>query len=173
MTPGRKRVRSWLALLASLLVVGGAAAGIYRLRKVQADVSFPVAQARHGDFLVIVRCRGELKAARSVEIYTPMVPNLRIAWMAPSGENVQQGDPIIRFDSSSSQQDLAKKEAQLKSNSAALHACAAEKAKVQASLQAIKSKIDGEEARIALGIAKQKLKVKQATADLHAVADRS
>ena len=114
MTPGRKRVRFWLTLLVALLLVGGAAAGLYRLRKVQARVSFPVAQAKHGDFLVIVRCRGELKSARSVEIYTPMVPNLRIAWLAPSGENVQQGDPIIRFDSSSSQQDLAKKEAQLK-----------------------------------------------------------
>ncbi|MGA2197396.1 MAG: membrane-fusion-like protein, partial [Bryobacteraceae bacterium] len=65
MTPGRNRVRFSLTLLVVLLVVGGSAAGIYRLRKVQADVSFPVAQARHGDFLVIVRCRGELKAARS------------------------------------------------------------------------------------------------------------
>ena len=193
MTPGRKRVRFWLTLLVVLLVVGGAAAGIYRLRNVQAGVSFPVAQAKHGDFLVIVRCRGELKSARSVEIYTPMVPNLRIAWMAPSGENVQQGDPIIRFDSSSSQQDLAKKEAQLKSASAALDQWVAqgritaeqdksdladaqyavENAKIQASIKEIKSKIDGEEARIDLGIAEQKLKVEQATVDLHAVADRS
>ena len=193
MSAGRKRVRFWLTSLVALLVVGGAAAGLYRLRKVQADVSFPVAQAKHGDFLVIVRCRGELKAARSVEIYTPMVPNLRIAWMAPSGENVQQGDPIIRFDSSSSQQDLAKKEAQLKSASAALDQWVAqgritaeqdksdladaqyavENAKIQASIKEIKSKIDGEEARIDLGIAEQKLKVEQATVDLHAVADRS
>ncbi len=193
MSPSLKRVRFWLTLSLSLLVVASAAAGIYRLRKVHADVSFPVAQAKHGDFLVIVRCRGELKAARSIEIYTPMVPNLRIAWMAPSGENVQQGDPIIRFDSSSSQQDLAKKEAQLKSAIAALDQWVAqaritveqdksdlsdaqfavENAKVQASLQDIKSKISGEEARIDLGIAEQKLKVAQATADLHAVADRS
>jgi hypothetical protein len=122
-----------------------------------------------------------------------MVPNLRIAWMAPSGENVQQGDPIIRFDSSSSQQDLAKKEAQLKSAAAALDQWVAqaritaeqdksdladaryavENAKVQALIKEIKSRIDGEEARIDLGIAQQKLKVEQATADLHAVADRS
>jgi hypothetical protein len=193
MSPSRKRVRFWLIVLLSLLVIAGAAAGIYRLRKVQADVSFPVAQAKHGDFLVIVRCRGELKAARSVEIYTPLVPNLRIAWMAPSGENVQQDEPVIRFDSSSSEQDLAKKEAQLKSAIAALDQWVAqaritveqdksdlsdaqfavENAQVQASLQDIKSKIAGEEAHIDLGIAEQKLKVAQATADLHAVADRS
>src|ERR1035438_4155456 len=102
MTPGRKRVRFWLILLVALLVAGGAAAGTYRLRRVQADVSFPVAQARHGDFLVIVRCRGELQPPRSVGVHTPTGPTLRTAWMAPSGENVQQDDPIIRFDSSSS-----------------------------------------------------------------------
>jgi hypothetical protein len=193
MSPGGKRIRFWLTLLVAFLIAGGAAAGFYRLLKVQANVSFPMAQVRHGEFLVIVRCRGELKAARSIEVYTPMVPNLRIAWMAPSGENVQLGDPIIRFDSSSSQQDLAKKEAQLKSAAAALEQWVAqaritveqdksdlsdaqyavENARLQASLQEIKSKIDGQEARIDLGIAEQKLKVAHATADLHTAADRS
>src|ERR1035441_7739781 len=39
----------------------------------------PPPPARQGDFLVLIRCRGELAAERSVQIYAPMVPNLRIA----------------------------------------------------------------------------------------------
>ena len=49
-------------------------------------VELPVAPVRKGDFSVIVRCRGEIKASRSVSIYAPIVPNLRIAWMVPSGD---------------------------------------------------------------------------------------
>jgi HlyD family secretion protein len=188
-----KQVRFWIALLLSLLVIGGAAAGINRLRKVQASATFPVARARQGDFLVIVRCRGELRPRRSVQIYAPKVPSLRIAWLAPSGQSVKEGDPIIRFDSSSSQQELAKKEAAYGQAQAALDQWVAQShitveqdksdladarfavqnAESEASLQEVKSKIDGEKAKIDLGIAQQKLKVQEATVALHAAADNS
>ena len=65
-----------------------------------------LAPARKGDFLAIIRCRGDLKAGRSAQVYTPVVPNLRISWMAPSGDPVSAGDPLIKFDSSSAQQQL-------------------------------------------------------------------
>ena len=77
-----KRIRSGGILLGVLLALGGVSGGLYRLRQAQASVTFPVAPARQGDFLVIVRCRGDLKANRSVPVYAPMVPNLRIAWLA-------------------------------------------------------------------------------------------
>ena len=37
-----------------------------------------------------------------------------VTWMAPAGEPVGAGDPLIRFDSSSAQQQLAQKEAALR-----------------------------------------------------------
>ena len=74
-----RRVRFWAAVAGVLLALGAAAAGVYRLRHAQAGATLPVAPARQSDFLVIVRCRGELKAARSVQILTPIAPNLRIA----------------------------------------------------------------------------------------------
>ena len=62
MSRTRRRIRFWLGLLFVLLAIGGAYAGVYKLRQAQGAVELPVAPARKGEFLVIVRCRGELKA---------------------------------------------------------------------------------------------------------------
>jgi multidrug efflux pump subunit AcrA (membrane-fusion protein) len=192
MSPRGRRLRPW-AVLAGLLAALGAAAGVYQLRHVQASVTVPLAPARQGDFLVIIRCRGELKAARSVQIAAPIVPNLRIAWVAPAGEQVAAGDPIVRFDSSSAQQQLQQKEAQLRQAQATLDQAIAqaritaeqdksdlldsqytvEKARLEASKTEIVSRLQGEEARIDLGVAEQKQKVQDATVALHATSDKS
>jgi len=187
MTPPRKRLRSWLIFLTFLLIIGGASAGIYRLRQVQAKVSFPVAPIHKGDFLVIIRSRGELKAARSRSVYAPIVPQLRIAWLAPSGTVIHEGDPMIRFDSSAAQQQLQQKEATLRQIQATLDQTVAqsritldqdnsdladaqftvERAKLEVSKQEIVGQIQAEESRIALGMAEQRLKTQQATVALH------
>jgi multidrug efflux pump subunit AcrA (membrane-fusion protein) len=188
-----RRLRFWAAVVGVLLALGGAAAGVYHLRQVQASVTLPVAPARKGDFLVIIRCRGELKAARSMQISAPVVPNLRIAWLSPTGEAVRTGDPIIRFDSSSAQQQLQQKEAQLRQAQATLDQAVAqaritaeqdksdlldsqytvERARLEASKTEIVSRLQGEESRIDLGVAEQKLKVQEATVALHAASDKS
>ncbi|SPE34464.1 Membrane-fusion protein-like protein [Candidatus Sulfopaludibacter sp. SbA3] len=193
MSANRKRLRSWLIFLVFLLVIGGAAAGIYRLRQVQASVTFPVAPVHKGEFLVIIRTRGELKAARSVSVYAPIVPQLRIAWLAPSGTVIKKGDPMIRFDSSAAQQQLQQKEATLKQVQATLDQTVAqssitldqdnsdladiqftvERAKLEVSKQEIVGEIQAEESRIALGIAEQKLKAQQATVALHRASETS
>lgn len=193
MSRTRRRIRFWLGLLFVLLAIGGAYAGVYKLRQAQGAVELPVAPARKGEFLVIVRCRGELKAERSVSVYTPMIPNLRIAWMVPAGEKVEAAEPIIRFDSSSAQQDLMQKEAALRQAQATLDQAAAqakitaeqdasnvadagftvERARLEASKQEIVSRIQGEEAKIDFGVAESKLKVQEATVALHAASDKS
>jgi multidrug efflux pump subunit AcrA (membrane-fusion protein) len=193
MSAWRRLVRFWAAVAGVLLALGGAAAGLYHLRQVQATVTLPIAPARQGDFLVIIRCRGELRAARSVQISTPVVPNLRIAWLSPAGEPVQAGDPIIRFDSSSAQQQLQQKEAQLRQAQATLDQAIAqaritaeqdksdlldsqytvERARLEASKTEIVSRLQGEESRIDLGVAEQKMKVEEATVALHAASNTS
>ena len=193
MTPNRKRLRSWIVFLVFLLVAGGATAGIYRLRQVQASVTFPVAPAHKGDFLVIIRSRGELKASRSVSVYAPIVPQLRIAWLAPSGTVIQKDAPMIRFDSSAAQQQLQQKEATLRQAQATLDQTVAqssitldqdksdladaqytvEKAKLEVSKQEIVGQIQAEESRIALGVAEQHLKAQEATVALHRASETS
>lgn len=176
-----------------LLAGGGVAAGVYRMRRVQTGDEIPSIQVRQGEFLVIVRCRGELDASHSTQFYAPVVPNLRIAWMAPGGEAVKQGEPIIKFDSSQAQQQLAQKQAALQSAQASLDQWVAqaritveqdksdlsdaqyavETAKLDVTMKTLKSPIDGEESQIAEKVAEQKLKAEEATVDLHRAADQS
>ncbi len=188
-----RRIRFWAILTLLLASLAAAGAGIYRIRQAGPASDLPLAPARKGEFLVMIRCRGDLKAGRSAQINTPVVPNLRISWMAPAGVQVKAGDPIIRFDSSSAQQTLAQKEAQLRQNQASLDQAAAqarinaeqdasdlaqarykvETARLEASKQDILSKIDGEEKKIDLAVAEQALKVEEATVALHAASDKS
>lgn len=137
MSARTRRIRFWGTLLFVILALGGASAGVYRLRQVESAVTLPVAQARQGDFLVIIRCRGDLKAGRSIQIYAPIVPNLSIAWLAPPGEKVEQGQTIIRFDSSSAEQQLQQKVAQLQQAQATL-----DQALAQAKITAEQDKSD-------------------------------
>ena len=188
-----RRIRNWLTFLFVLVLVGGASAGIYRYRQSLNAVTYPAAPARLGDFLVIIRCRGELKAERSVAVYAPRVPDLRIAWLAPAGEAVKKDASIVRFDSSTAQQQLQQKDAALRQSQATLDQAVAqsritseqdksdladarftvERAKLEVSKQEIVSRLQGEAAQVDLTIAEQKLKVQQATVELHATADRS
>ena len=189
-----KRVRRWLVLV---IVLGlGTAAGfeVYRLRQASANTALPTAPARKGDFSVIVRCRGELKARRSMQIIAPMnVPDLRIVWAVPPSSKVKAGEIVIKFDKSSAQQQLSEKEAALRQAQATLDQAVAqaritteqdkldsqnarydvEKAKLEVSKQEIVSALQGEESKIDLAMAEKDLRVKEAGANLHAASDTS
>ncbi|MEO8372480.1 MAG: efflux RND transporter periplasmic adaptor subunit [Candidatus Solibacter sp.] len=189
----RARLRFWAAFLLFLGLLAAGAYGVYRYRQSQPAALLPSAPARQGDFLVLIRCRGELKAERSVQVYAPVVPNLKIAWMTPPGEGVKQGDTIVKFDSSSAQQTLMQKEAALRQAQATLDQALAqskitsdqdkteladanftvERARLEASKQDIVSRLQGESSKIDYGVSQQKLKVQEATVDLHATSDRS
>lgn len=188
-----RRIRPWLILFLVLGALTGSAFGVYRMRQTATAVELPVAPARQGEFLAIIRCRGDLKAARSAQIYTPIVPNLRISWMAPAGETVQTGDSLIKFDSSSATQTLAQKEAALRQAEASLDQAVAqskiteeqdksdleqakytvERAKLEVTRLTIKSRIDGEEAKVDLATSEQKLKAQMAAVALHASSDQA
>src|SRR4051812_37593198 len=118
------RALMWLAGVAALGAAGWV--GVNKYRGTQAGDELPAAQARQGEFLAIIRSRGELRAGRSVQIYAPVVPNLRIAWMAATGEMVEKSAPVIRFDSSTVEQQLVQKEAQLTQAQATLDQAAAQ-----------------------------------------------
>ena len=73
--------------------------------------ALPMAPVRSGEFVAVIRARGQIQADRSVPIYAPLVQDLRIAWMAPVSERVEQGAPLVRFDSSSAERDLIQRRA--------------------------------------------------------------
>ena len=189
----RRAIRAaiWLSVLGAISAAGWV--GAQKYRGTQAAAELPVAQAREGEFLAIIRCRGELRAVRSAQIYAPIVPNLRIAWMAANGEVVEKGSPVIRFDSSTAQQDLIRKEAQLTQSQATLDQALAqaqitadhdegdlkdarynvEKTRLGTAANEFVGRIQAEQARIDLGVAEQRLKVQDANIALHATSDKS
>jgi HlyD family secretion protein len=175
-----------------MAVLGAAGAGAWKVRRAQAATDLPVAPARKGEFLVIVRCRGELKARRSVQLTAPVnVPNLQIVWMAPSGAPVKPGDTVIRFDPSTAKQQLQEKEAGLRQAQATLDQALAqqritteqdkldlaaaryelERAKLEVSKAEIVSALQGEQSRIDLGLAEQKVRVQESTVKFHQASD--
>ncbi len=189
-----KSRRRLIGLGVFLVCAGIISAGAYRIRLAQASTKVATAPARKGDFSVIVRCRGELRAKRSVQIAAPVnVQNLRIVFLAPPGTAVKAGQIVIRFDSSSAKQQLQEKDAALKQAQATLDQeiaqsritaeqdqrdlstskYAVEKARLEVSKQEIVSALEGEESKIDLGLAEKDLEVKGATVELHAASDRA
>ncbi len=183
------------AAAALLLIMAGAAGvGVHRLGRVQAAGKLPTAPVRSGEFLVVVRCRGELKARRSAQVPAPTnVPELRVVWLAPASSQVQEGEVVIRFDPSSAKRQLLEKEAELKQAQATLEQAMAqaritaeedrrdlamaryqvERARLEASKQEVVSAIQGEESRIDLALAEKKLRAQEATVGLHEVSDKA
>ncbi len=175
--------------IAALGAAGWFGYGRFRDQNQTSDV--PVAQAREGEFLAIVPCRGEVKADRMAQIYAPFMPNLRISWMAPAGEFIDKGQPAFRFDSSTAQQELIEKQATLRQAEASLNQAKAQQritsehdqadlvdANFQVELARIKtvnneflSRLEAEANKIDLGVAEQKLRVQEATIEQHRVSD--
>ncbi len=182
----------WIAILCGLLLLAGA--GFYRFRAADIGPVLPTAHARSGEFLAIIRCRGELVARRSAQIVAPVnVPELRIIWLAPAGEPVEAGAVVVRFDPSSAQQQLAEKQASLEQAQATLdHADAeanitaeqdrldlsnaryeVEKARLEVSKAEILSAMQAEQTQIELDLADQKLTVEEATVHLHEASSKA
>ena len=154
----------------------------------------PTAVSRSGEFLTIVRCRGELRARRSAQIVAPAdVPELRITWLAPAGEPISPGSPAVRFDPSSAEQQLTEKQAALDQAQATLDQAEADaritsaqdrlelsnlkyevnRAELEVSKTEILSAMQAERSRIALDLAGERQSVQEATVRLHEASSRS
>jgi HlyD family secretion protein len=182
----RKRV--WIRAAVLALAVAASTWGWRRFRHSQNIGDFPTAQARSGEFAVLVRCRGNLTAARSIQLSAPAdVQDLQIVWLAPAGSDIKEGQPVIRFDPSKLRQDLKEKTAALQQAQASRDQAVAqaridedqdkldlasarfemEKARLEVSKKAIVSAMEGQKSAIDLGMAEEKVKVQEATAELH------
>lgn len=179
------RLVRWVAAIAILGAAAGVAAYAWRSTPLEgAKPDRPVAEARRGDFQVLVSCRGELVARSSVLISAPTnVPELRTVFLAPQGGAVKPGDVILRFDDSSAKRQLQEKEAELKQTQASLDQAIAEsrinaqkddldlaaarhtieRARLDVSKGEIVSVLQLEEYRLDLRLAEEKARVQEAT----------
>ncbi len=168
-------------------------------RTARPAAAIPTAVVRQGVFRDQLPLRGELKANRSIILSAPMgAGQLQVINLIPDGTNVRPGTVIVQFDSSQLKEQLAEDESTLATAEAEIRQAEAqgrlteqqdvtavktaeytlEAAKLDASKQAILSKIDGEEAllkvaddKLALRQAKEKLKMDRAS-DAAAVVDQ-
>ncbi len=110
-------------IVASVVLTAAVAAAIWigtlQFQTVS-GATLPMAPARSGEFVAVIRTRGQIEAERSFPIYAPLVQDLRIAWMASPSEIIKEGEPIIRFDSSVAERDLIQRRAAAERARAAL-----------------------------------------------------
>jgi len=160
-----------------LLLGGGALLGAVRL--INRSPAIPTAEVTRGEFIDSLRLRGEVKALRSLAISAPAeAGDLLVVKMADDGVQLKKGDPVVEFDKTRTEQDLAQYKSALKSAQAEIAQARAqarlteeedvtavmkakydvESARLEAGKQEIVSAIDGEKARLKVGDAEQRLR---------------
>jgi HlyD family secretion protein len=163
-----------LALGAVVIVIGGFAA----LRRVNSKPLVPTAQVQRGEFVDYLELRGRLKAIRSISVNTPSdAEDLQILKLAHTGSHVKKGDVVVQFDATKLEQELAQDRSALKAAEAEIGQTQAQgklaqeqdrtdllkagfdvdSAKLDASKGEIVSKIEGDEAKLAVTDSQSKL----------------
>ena len=96
-----------------LLAVAAVAVLVLALRPDAPDVGAPVVVKR-ADLVLTAEVEGELAAVRSTEIGVPPVAEVdfKIAFLAPEGQAVKKGDPVLRLDTEMRERQLAEKRAE-------------------------------------------------------------
>lgn len=162
---------------AALVIVIAGAITFAAIEHASASVPTPTAVARRGVFTKFLQLRGSVTALRSVTLAVPRVAGgaVRILTIKPTGSPVKAGDTVISFDATQLKQTLesdqvtvkqdeaavgkAKAAAQLKDHTDVTNLLKArfalEQAKLEASKEAIISKIEGEEDQLAVADAEK------------------
>jgi HlyD family secretion protein len=158
------------------LLVSLAAIGAWASRPVPLAVR--TAEAQKGEFVEALQVRGEIKAGRSVTLAAPAeAGDLRILKLVPSGTILKKGDLVVEFDGSTVARTLEEKQTELRGYEAEIEKVRAqsrttEEASVTAATKAgydvqrgeldysareILSRVEGEQLRLAVLDAEQKL----------------
>jgi RND family efflux transporter MFP subunit len=161
---------------AAAVVLTGLIFGAFRMASPAAKLS--TAEVKRKEFVDYLEVKGEVKALRSVIIAAPYgAGDLQIMTLATNGAKVKKGDVLVEFDNTTVKQKLAQDQSALKSAEAEIQQSraaarlkeeqdltgvmaakfAAQKARLDASKQEIVSVIEGEEAKLKLADALQKV----------------
>jgi multidrug efflux pump subunit AcrA (membrane-fusion protein) len=185
----KKRIFVWTV---SLALCGGLGYGTYYYG-VREVVDVPTVRVKRGDFVRSVKVRGEVKSTRSVTLYAPRVPSLRIVKLAQSGKPVRKGDLVVEFDAASQENSMIQMNTQVASvNSSVISTRAShkmqnesdelslmqsefalERAKLDASKAEIVSEIEGAKSRITVGLNEGSLDLTKANINLHQVSQQT
>jgi HlyD family secretion protein len=166
-------------LVTAALMVAGCIVLLGAFRYTHRAPAIPTIDVKRGEFLDSFDLRGEIKALKSIGVTAPAeAGDLQILKIASDGGKVNKGDPIVEFDKTKTEQDLAQDRSSLKYATADIEQARAQarladeqdltavskarydfqSAQLDASKQEIVSKIEGAEAQLKVNDAKQALK---------------
>jgi HlyD family secretion protein len=181
-------------LLVTLFLLLGGVAVLGMVRLTNRAPAIPTAEVRRGEFIDALTLRGEVKALRSLTIAAPAeAGDLQIVKLAADGSQLKMGDPVVEFDKTRTEQDLAQYKSALKAAQAEIDQRRAEarlteeadvtavmkakfdveSAKLEATQQEIISAIEGERKRIRVGDAQQQLREAEEKQKSHRAASKA
>jgi RND family efflux transporter MFP subunit len=167
------------SLVTATLVLVGCILLLGAIRYTHHSPAISAIDVKRGEFLDSFDLRGEIKALKSIGVTAPAeAGDLQILKIASDGGKVNKGDPIVEFDKTKTEQDLAQHRSSLKYATADIEQARAQarltdeqdltavskarydfqSAQLDASKQEIVSKIEGAEAQLKVNDAKQNLK---------------
>jgi multidrug efflux pump subunit AcrA (membrane-fusion protein) len=165
--------------VATVAVMALAIAGVLAVRGRGAAPDLPTAEVTRGEFVDTLEIRGEIRPLRSIVLTSPMSSGeLQILKLAGNGTMVKPGDVVVEFDGATLQRTIQEKESEVKQADAEIeqaqaqaritqeqNATAQMKAKYDIQRTALDvskgdtvSRIENEQAKLALADAKQRLR---------------
>jgi RND family efflux transporter MFP subunit len=103
-----KRALILAGVLVVLAAVGAVVPAVKRLGGAGAAGDVPTYEVRRGDFVRRIHADGNLKAVEATLLGPPpeVTNPLKIAWLAPDGSPVAQGEVVVRFDPTEMEESL-------------------------------------------------------------------
>ena len=181
MTLGVFRSRRTLIGIAIAVIVIGTGTAISMRAGTAPDV--PMATVTRGEFVDYIQIRGEIRPARSIVLSAPLNSGeLQIVKIVKNGAAVKPGDVLVEFDSTQLRQRLAERQSDLKQADGEIEQTVAqskisqqqdqaalttakydvERAKLDLGKRDLVSRIEYEQAKLALADAEQRLKEAEA-----------
>jgi RND family efflux transporter MFP subunit len=172
-------------LVALGVVIAAGAAGMAAMNAMGGSVpNATTVEVTHGDFVDYIQIRGDIRPAKSIILNAPLQSggDLQIVKLVKNGAQVKQGDLLVEFDATTLQQRLAERRSDLKAAEREIEQLQAQqkinaeerktalmkaqydvdRAKLDLGKRDLISKIEYEEAKLALSDAEQRLKETQA-----------
>jgi multidrug efflux pump subunit AcrA (membrane-fusion protein) len=170
---GTRRIA--LTVVALVIIVGGAFAAVGR----GSAPDLPTAEVTRGEFVDALELRGEIRPLKSVVLSSPMQSGeLQILKLATNGAKVKAGEVVVQFDGTTLQRTIQEKQSELKQANAEIEQATAqarianeqnatalmkskydiERAKLDLNRGDTVSRIENEQAKLALADAEQRLK---------------
>jgi HlyD family secretion protein len=172
------RSRRVLAVLAVIIVIAGA--GIAMNARTASVPNVTTAEVTRGDFIDYIQIRGDIRPAKSIVLAAPLQAGgeLQIMKLVKNGSTVKKGDIVVEFDATPLNQRLLDRRSELKTAEGEIEQVLAqqkitaeqrqteltkakydvERAKLDLGKRDLVSKIEYENAKLALSDAEQRLK---------------